>query len=306
MYLDYEWLDFVDVRVVGAARDEFTDADGATRVADESSVRLETKGGLLTGADVDPPRFDTAALIGIPLRSGFRRALRSVFALDGGPLGLLLDDAPGGLIAAGYVHAMAGSTDPNSSAGRAARVARPEGLEGPEAMGLRADLCAGWRADGTMMLSVAAGDALPFLGTPPVPQHPEGADGWPAVDIPSPGLRRHRRIDAVPDGDTWLIDAWFRDTYRAAEGECGALHEYTVNVEVDARDQTIRAITAIPHALPWDECPAAADAVGKLAGLPLEGLRSSVPRSLIGVESCTHLTNELRELSDVPRMVAAL
>ena len=156
------------------------------------------------------------------------------------------------------------------------------------------------------MVSVRAGDALPFLGTPRVAPSPAGADGWPPAEIPAPGLRRHRRIDVVPHDDGWQIDAWFRDTYRAADGECGALHEYTVTAEVDPHDHTLRTIAAIPHALPWDECPAAAGAVGKLVGLPLDGLRSSVPKSLIGVESCTHLTNELRELSDVPRMVARL
>jgi hypothetical protein len=31
-----------------------------------------------------------------------------------------------------------------------------------------------------------------------------------------------------------------------------------------------------------------------------------VPRTLQGIESCTHLTNELRELADVPFMIESL
>jgi hypothetical protein len=84
------------------------------------------------------------------------------------------------------------------------------------------------------------------------------------------------------------------------------LHEYTVDLVIDATDRTVRDVRAVPHALPWPECPAAADAVVKLVGTPVDGLRSSVPRTLQGIESCTHLTNELRELADVPFMVELL
>ncbi len=44
----------------------------------------------------------------------------------------------------------------------------------------------------------------------------------------------------------------------------------------------------------------------KLVGQPIDGLRSSVPRTLQGIESCTHLTNELRELADLPFLVDEL
>ena len=118
MCLDYRWLDFVDVHVSGSARDEVTDADGTTKVFEESSLRLTTSSGAVADAEIDPPAFDATALLGLSLRSGFRRALRTTFEPDGGPLGLLLDDAPGGLIAAGYVYAMAGTTDPEVAAAR--------------------------------------------------------------------------------------------------------------------------------------------------------------------------------------------
>ncbi len=301
MHLDYEWLDFVDVHVVGAARDEVTDASGATRLLDEATIDLATRDGVLAEATVTPDAFDPATLLGKPLRHGFRRVARAAYEGDGHPLGLLLDDVPGALIAAGYVHAM---QDPGHTSARAALATQETG-EAP-ASPLQADYCSGWRSDGTMMIAIRAGEPMVFLPTPPVADLPEGTDGWPARPVPRPGLRRHRRIDVTLAGDRIEIDAWFRDTYRAPDGSHGALHEYTVTLGVDAGDFTIVDIVATPHALPWDECPAAAIAVTKLVGQPLAGLRSSVPRTLEGIESCTHLTNELRELADVPHMITAL
>ena len=118
MYLDYDWIDFVDVRVTGEARDEVTDDRGATSVVDESSVRFETDRGLLTVVAVEPPELDGSTLVGHPLRTGFRRKVREVHEPGGGTLGLLLDDVSGAMIAAGYVHAMQGLTDPAARAAR--------------------------------------------------------------------------------------------------------------------------------------------------------------------------------------------
>jgi hypothetical protein len=310
MHLDYDWIDVVDVRVSGAARDEVTDAAGATVVVDESAARFETAGGMITTAEVAPSELDTTALVGQPLRMGFRRRVRELHEPGGRTLGLLLDDVSGAMIAAGYVHAMGGLLDRDArpSANRAVGDTSPREPSPRVPSGVQstqADLCSGWRSDGTMMVSIRAGERMPFLPVPPVPVRPEGCD-WPAAGIPRPGLRRLRRIDVSPVGDEWQIDAWFRDTYCDAAGNTGSLHEYTVEMRVDAQDRTLLEVRATPHALPWHECPAAADAVGKLVGQPIEGLRSSVPQTLQGLESCTHLTNELRELADVPAMVARL
>jgi Protein of unknown function (DUF2889) len=300
MYLDYDWIDFVDVRVTGGARDEVTGASGSTTVFDESSVRFETNGGLLTIAEIAPRELPAGELLGHPLRMGFRRRVRELHEPGGRTLGLLLDDVSGAMIAAGYVHAMGGLLDPGTRPVQETRTP-----DASAAQLAQADLCSGWRSDGTMMVSIRAGEPMPFLPVPPVPEHPEGSD-WPAVEIPEPGLRRLRRIDVTPVGDEWEIDAWFRDTYCDPTGATGSLHEYTVEARVDANRQTLLEVRATPHALPWHECPAAADAVGKLVGQPIAELRSSVPQTLQGLESCTHLTNELRELADVPAMVARL
>jgi hypothetical protein len=302
MYLDYDWIDATDVRVRGAARDEVTDSDGAMSVVQEASVAVETTRGLITTLDVTPAAFDTGELVGQPLRQGFRSRLRPVYDAGGAPLGLLLDDLPGAMIAAGYVLAMERTVGPGTAQDR---LAPSDGDEVPHGFH-QADLCSGWRSDGTMMIAVRAGNFLPFEPLTEVPIHPEGDGGWPDADIPVPGLRRHRRIDVAPADDGWFVDAWFRDTYRGADAVCGALHEYTVEMVVDAATLAVRDVRALPHALPWPECPAAADAVVKLVGQPVTGMRSSVPRTLQGIESCTHLTNELRELADLPFIVEAL
>jgi hypothetical protein len=299
MFLDYDWIDLVDVHVRGAARDEVTDANGVTSLAGEASVDVETRGGLITRLDLEPAELDVAELLGQPLRQGFRARVRAIHDGGGRPLGLLLDDVPGAMIAAGYVHAMDRRFGPGLGTSDSDHDEMPRGFH-------QADLCSGWRSDGTMMIAVRAGEHLPFEPLAEVPQLPDGADGWPDRAIPAPGLRRHRRMDVVPGGGEWRIDAWFRDTYRNSEGECGALHEYTVNVVADANDHTLLDVTAVPHALPWMECPAAGEMVGKLVGQSLDGLRSSVPKVLQSIESCTHLTNELRELADVPYLAASL
>lgn len=302
MHLDYDWIDSVDVHVIGAARDEVTDSEGVTRVEHESSVKVETDGGLIANLRIAPFAFDVTPLIGQPLRQGFRARVRPLYDARGATLGLLLDDLPGAMIAAGYVLAMERTVGPGTP--RDSLSAR-DGDEVPSGFH-QADLCSGWRSDGTMMIAVRAGAVLPFEPIAPVPERPEGADGWPEPSIPVPGLRRHRRIDVVPNDNMWRVDAWFRDTYRSSTGDHGSLHEYTVDLVVDARTQTVLDVRAIPHALPWLECPAAADAVGKLVGEPIETLRSTVPKLLRGIESCTHLTNELRELADLRYLVDSL
>jgi hypothetical protein len=298
MCLDYEWIDTVDVRIFGAARDEVTDASGATHVADESSVFLETDGGVVAHAEIDPEALDHRALVGISPRQGFRRRVRNLRDDDGGTLALLLDDLPAALVVAGYVLARQRLAGP-------AAPATPPSDDGPR-YEVKVDRCAGWRADGTMIQAIHANLPLPFMPTPPVPRLADDCADWPGTAVPAPGLRRSRRIDVRPDGSVWQIDAWFRDTYIDESGECSAVHEYTVEAAVDATDRTIVEIEAIPHALPWHECPAAAAGVRKLVGEPVENVRGSVPELLRGIECCTHLNNELRALADVAHLMDAM
>jgi hypothetical protein len=113
-------------------------------------------------------------------------------------------------------------------------------------------------------------------------------------------LRRRRRIDVTP-GDPVVVDATFRDTYGAPDGE-GILHEYRVHATVSA-DGLLASLSAEPRVLPWPECPVAADHVGALVGTPVADLARETGRTLTGLGSCTHLNDLLRSLSCVPRLV---
>ncbi len=303
MHLDYDWIDAVDARVVGAARDEVARADGVIDVVDETTLDVVTDGGLITAFATDGIPFDGSVFVGHPLRMGFRRRAREVFDADGGTFGLLLDDLSGAMVAAGYVLAMEwGDDGPPRGAPPAGTLPAEPPAGATERQLSQSDLCSGWRADGTMMTMLRTGQPMRFNPVAPVPALPDGTD-WPDRPIPVPGLRRHRRIDVLPDGKAWRVDAWFRDTYCSPAGALGSLHEYTVDLVVDARDRTVTDVRATPHVLPWDECPAAADAVGHLVGMRVDDFRATVQKTLVGIECCTHLNNELRELADVPIMV---
>ena len=81
------------------------------------------------------------------------------------------------MIAAGYVHAMERSIGPGPTLSDVEHDEMPRSFQ-------QADLCSGWRSDGTMMIAVYAGEPLPFEPITDVPQVPENADGWPDVEIP--------------------------------------------------------------------------------------------------------------------------
>jgi hypothetical protein len=98
-----------------------------------------------------------------------------------------------------------------------------------------------------------------------------------------------------------LIDAIFRDSYVLPDGQETIIHEYTLTAEVD--DGTVTRCEAVPRVLPWLECPGAAASAGRLAGLPLAGLRRHVRETFTGTPTCTHLNDMLRALEDVPALV---
>jgi hypothetical protein len=305
MHLDFTWRDAANVDVSGAARDELTDDQLVVTVIDESSLEVRSEGGVTTTVTPDPPAFAPDALAGLRPMFGFSRRAREVHPADGSTLGLLLDDLPGSAVASGYALARRWEFEPNE---RAKPPSRASGDDTPR-QSSQVDNCSGWRAGSTinvaMKVATDTGESLRLLPAPPVDMHPFGDGEWPTAPIPSPGLRRLRSIDVVPNAvaGTWSIDAWFRDAYRAPDGKVEVVHEFTAEVTVDAAEHRILAITAIPHVLPWPECPSAADSVTRLVGQSLDDLRTVTQRMLSGIECCTHLNSELRALADVPTMV---
>jgi hypothetical protein len=285
----------------GRARDLFTGAGHQGRVVAEAEVnagldeahRLQT----LTTAPHQP---GLDSLHGRVVGGGFRAALHQQIGASRAvrtPLYLLLDDLPVAALISGYTQLYRwglGEIEP------------PE--RGGEARMLKADICSGWRHDGTMMVHLRAGGRFPAPVGPPAPPLAGPADhlAWHHVDELAPGGMRRRRLVDVTWGEPLRVHAMFRDSHRGSDDVETVLHEYTVNAEVDPDTLVVLGCEATPRTLPWAECPAAAASAGRLPGQPVEGLRDFVRRELTGTSTCTHLNDLLRSLADVASLATSL
>jgi Protein of unknown function (DUF2889) len=283
------------VEIVGAARDLLTGSDGASRLA-SARVLVDRSGPRprVAGIDVAPAVPGATELVGAPAQGGFRAALRAALPVEvaaATPLHLVLDDLPGVLIASGYAWAV----EPPPDAGPLRRTPP-------------ADVCSGWRSDGTMMLAIRRDGALPPMAGPAAP--PLGAgdpDGWHETRVLDPGeVRRARRIDVRADGGALLVDAMFRDSYRDTDGDESVVHEYRLDARVDRATLRILTLDAEPRVLPWVECPAAAASGSRLVGRDVREVRALVGGTFAGISTCTHLNDLLRSLGDVAPLAAAL
>jgi hypothetical protein len=282
----------------GRARDLFTDEHAQGREVAEAEVaagldeahRLQT---LTTG----PPVTALDGLLGLVVGKGFRAALQQQLGTSSTvrtPLYLLLDDLPVAALISGYA--------------RMYRWGLGE-IELPahsETSLLKADICSGWRQDGTMMVSLRAGGRFPAPVGPPAPSLTSAADplGWHQIEKLGTGAMRRRRLVEVTGGDPLAVHAMFRDSHTGSDGVETVLHEYTVDAEVDPRSMDVRKCAASPRTLPWIECPAAAASAGRLQGQAVAGLRDFVRQELTGTTTCTHLNDLLRSLADVASLAA--
>jgi hypothetical protein len=147
---------------------------------------------------------------------------------------------------------------------------------------------------------------------PPAPdlRDPDDPDGWHQMpDLPATAMRRARRIDVVRnpvDPGEYLIDATFRDTYVRTDGLETIIHEYEVRGAVDRDTARITSMEAIPHVLPWQECPGAVGSAAGTTGMTLSELHSRVRHELYGTSTCTHLNDLYRSLGDCTSMIDAL
>jgi hypothetical protein len=303
--IDMVWPDGfgTSLHLVGRARDLVTTAEGEPVVVGEAEM-LVTVGANRTVESIEtvPHRDGTSELVGTQGGSYLRSAIET--ALPGErqaatPLHLLLDDIAGTSLIGGFAWSRW----------------RPEAMQNmnramPPEFGLRKGriICSGLRPGGWAQTAREHGSdqahAIRLAGDLLVADDPLAWHAFP--ERPPVAMRRHRRVDVRPEGDTLFIDAFFRDSCWEPDGTEMALHEYTVVSEVDAATHTLKAVRATPHVLPFPECQWAAPHVDQLVGMPVDGFRTSVQETLVELQCCTHLNDMLRCLAEVPALAAAL
>lgn len=291
----------------GRARDLLTGPDGATREIAYGSMSVElAEPRTVTAIRVSPEREGIKRLIGAVGGSQLRGAIDQVVPrerAEGSPLHLLLDDIAGTSLIAGFGWTRS-QVEPSD---------RREEKE-PTQFGIRKGkvICSGLRPDGWSQAHASRGiwsvHSLVPAGDLERESDPDGWHTFP--DDPDVGMRRHRRIDLRRDtesedgraGDRLFVDAFFRDICWEPDGSQMALHEYTVEAEVDADTHRTRSISATPRVLPYPECQWAAPHANALVGRPVSSFRTEVQATLTELKACTHLNDMLRCLAEVPSL----
>ena len=282
----------------GRGRDLHTAADGATTVVAESDLRLVidyTQGMLVRELAVAPGVPGAESFVGARAGGGFRKVLDTQTEAERGSLPyLLLDDVPGATLVSGMAMTVA------SDAGDADIKAWRERVNSAPRLQM-ADVCAGWKTDGTLLQYVVDGRP-PVLRGPDAPPILDAADpdGWIALDpLPAYATRRIRRLDVWRDDDVARVDVFFRDTCTDRDADEFVVHEYTAQAAVDIDTMMIVECAAQPRVLPWLDCPEAIASAGRLVGWSVDDVRPESRTALVGPSTCTHLNDVLRGLEDV-------
>lgn len=295
------------LRLVGRGRDLLTGLDGSSiiKAASEMTVDLRYEvGAVVQAISVTPTVDGVEALLGRIATSGFRACIDSLTGARRGSLEYaLLDEIPVSTLVSGYA---------------VGHSAAKGGMQHQELTRLRppgpplqvADLCAGFQTGGVIMTEMARSGRPPLVTGPPAPELRNRDDdlGWHPLDLLAPTeMRRWRRMDLWADQDgTFDLDGLFRDSHMSDGGEETIIHEYTVAARFDLALDLVTACEAEPRVLPWMECPQAAASAKRVAGMPISQLRRDVRDQFVGISTCTHLNDTLRQLGDVPTLAALL
>ncbi|KJE20916.1 Protein of unknown function (DUF2889) [Frankia torreyi] len=280
----------------GRGRDLLTDPAGTGFELAHAAVEVEidrTARPAVARVTADPPLPGAEALVGASVPGGFRKAIAAALPAEGSSLGhLLLDDVPGAVIISGYAWAV------------------EPGENGPHPGGMaQADICSGWRSDGTMMVSLRRAGGLPPMAGPVAPDlaDPDDPAAWHELaPLGVHGVRRRRRLDLTVHDGLLDVDAMFRDTYVDSDGDETVVHEYGLSAGIDAATFTVVTVAAQPRVLPWVECPLAGASADRLVGTDVRAVRGLVGGAFRGISTCTHLNDLLRSLGDVEALAAAL
>jgi len=284
------------MHLFGRSRDLLTPADDASPVVLREDTMRAVAGPdrVLTEISTMPAVPNLEVLVG--LKGGLRAKIVSTFpelAQEGPPLYLLLDDISGATLVSGFAFT---HWDP-AGVGIFDKEIDPALKSRKLSM---VNICAGFQ-EGSSALGVDGPPAKHSIQ--PVANLPVGEDpfAWHELfETQKVSARRARRIDVRCEEGEWIIDAFFQDSGTSPSGQRIAVHEYTIAARVDAITGIVTAIKAIPQVLPFQECPMAIIAVGRLVGQPIREFRKLVNELLPGSDGCTHMNDTLRSLAEVP------
>jgi hypothetical protein len=288
-----------------AARDLITPRHGEALITAEARLNVTVNSRrMLTGIASTPRVDDLLGLVGGNGGSGFRKLLRSVAPGEedaGSPLHFLLDDIPGVTLVGPSCWQLWPGVTP-----RSAEELRQRG----ERMG---GVCSGFRPDGPpiqRLLSGMRGRAPEQENLPPARDLGPPGDplAWHLIAPPPDGpmMRRRRIVDVLPADSAITVTALFRDSIWGPGRTERVVHEYALDASIDPATMRLTGIRADPHVLPFETCPAAARNTDLLAGEPVRTLRRRVLDLIVGTDGCTHLTDALRALAEVPVLLDEL
>lgn len=284
-------------RIVGSGRDLLTRPDGSTQVLDLATLDLDVAPDGTVGAVATAPEVPAlAGLVGGAVRKGLRpRVDQLVPDLRDAATVLhqLLDDLPMAALISSY-----GST----------REA-PDFKLPAEAADRLTDLCAGWAAGGTMLVTLGRSGIFPIPVGPdaPVLERADDPLSWQELPEMAPrSVRRRRRLDVALVDGVLEVDAHFRDSHLGLDGPEDVLHEYALAATVDPADLTVLSSVATARVLPWPECPGSLASAGRAVGLRVADLRATVTTDFTGTTTCTHLNDTLRSLAGLVSLAPAL
>ncbi len=287
--------------VVARGRDLLTEVDGSTSVVDEVELRLELDGkGTVTAIEVDPPEPRLDVLVGEHVSRGMRQRADTLVPdhRDGATvLHQLLDELPMASLISSY-----GTSRE-----------QPDFKLPPDRAEKMTDLCSGWQAGATMLVTLERTGIFPIPVGPPAPPlvAPDDPIGWHEMPAQPPrSIRRCRRLDLVRperEGDPYALEVHFRDSHLEADGVTeDVLHEYVVTVTIEPGTLVVLSSEATMRVLPWPECPGAVASAGRIVGEQVATLRPKVALRFTGTTTCTHLNDTLRSIAGVPALAAAL
>ena len=287
------------MQLLGRSRDLLTPADGSPPLVLREDTMRAVAGPdrVLTEISTTPEVPNLEVLVG--LKGGLRAKIVATFpelVQEGPPLYLLLDDISGATLVSGFAFT---HWDP-AGVGIFDKEIDPALKSRKLSM---VNICAGFQ-EGSSALGVDGPPAKHSVQ--PVVNLPIGEDplAWHELfETHNVSARRARRIDVWREGNEWVIDAFFQDSGTSPSGQRIAVHEYTIAARVDSTTGVVTAIKAIPQVLPFQECPMAIIAVGRLVGQRIRDFRTVVNELLPGSDGCTHMNDTLRSLAEVPVLV---